>query len=77
MSELIEVKFYLKDEFGQETETKKTYTEDCTFDGDVPLIQIMVEDFVNHLRSCGYAEKVIEETLTLAMKDGGVNDQVF
>lgn len=56
---MIEIKYYYKNEFGQETETKKTYTEDIL--EIAPAIDAMFLDFKNHLKSCGYTDNLIKE----------------
>jgi hypothetical protein len=56
---MIETKFYFKDEFGQVTETNKTYTEDVLEAS--PAIYLMFADFKNHLKSCGYTDELIKE----------------
>lgn len=58
---MIETKYYFKDEFGQEAETKKTYTEDAI--EVTPAIELMVIDFKNHLKNCGYTDELIKETV--------------
>ena len=56
---MLETKYYFKDEFGQEIETRKTYTEETI---DVtPAIDLLFSDFKNHLRNCGYSKDLIDE----------------
>jgi hypothetical protein len=65
---MIETKFYYRDEEGQETETRKTYTEsavDPTLDGYA--IDVLTLDFVQHLKSCGFTENTIKNALTNAL----------
>lgn len=59
---MIENKFSYKDEFGQETETRKTYTSDVI--EHTPAIELLVVDFVNHLKNCGYTDEVIADSIT-------------
>ena len=56
---MIECKYYYKDEFGQETETKKSYTD--TVLEDSMDIEVMMDVFKRHLRNCGFTEEYIKE----------------
>jgi hypothetical protein len=59
---MLENKFSFKDEFGQETETRKTYTNEVI--EHTPAIDLLVVDFVTHLQNCGYTDEVIVDTIT-------------
>ena len=56
---MMETKFYFRDEFGNETETRKTYTEDSMT--DTHSIDFLFIDFKNHLKNCGFADELIQE----------------
>lgn len=56
---MMETKFYFKDEFENETETRKTYTKDSM--GDTPAIEFLFIDFKNHLKNCGFTDENIQE----------------
>lgn len=56
---MLEIKYYYQDEFGQETETKKTYSEDVL--ETTVAIDLMMIDFKNHLKSCGFNDELIKE----------------
>lgn len=58
---MIEIKYFYKDEFGQESETRKTYTEDVL--EATPAIELMVTDFKSHLKNCGYSDELIKEMI--------------
>lgn len=56
---MIENKFYFKDESGEETETRKTYNiETSEF---TPSIELIITDFKNHLKNCGFSDELINE----------------
>lgn len=56
---MIETKYFFKDECGQETETRKTYSEDVLV--TTLAIELMFSDFENHLKNCGYSDESIKE----------------
>lgn len=60
---MIETKFYFKNENGEETESIKTYQPETT--EIVPSIELIVTDFKNHLKNCGYSDELINEYIHL------------
>lgn len=56
---MIEIKYYFKDKCGQETETRKTYSEDVW--ETTPAIDLIFSNFKNYLKKCGYTDELIKE----------------
>lgn len=67
---MIEFNFMYKDETGQETQTRKTYTDDIL--EIFPAIELMFSDFYLHLKNCGYSDELIQEMANSQFGEGGL-----
>ncbi|KTF59737.1 hypothetical protein AR691_13470 [Bacillus amyloliquefaciens] len=63
---MLKVKHYFKDEFGQETETVKTCTEDAG--KEIGDIEFQINSFIRHLETCGYTGRLIRDELQSASR---------
>lgn len=69
---VLNIRYWVKNEFGKETETANTYTNSKVNEGED--IGIQISTFIQHLENCGYDGDHIKDELRAAMKNMSIDD---